>query len=272
MYSIEQDSEVCRDIPVRSALARLPAERTLIRMLVGIHQLHYMPWLRYFEKIARVDVFVVLDNIQYNKNGWQNRNKVKTNLGAALLTVPVIDKFAQRLDEVRIAEGSSWRKKHWRMLQQNYSKAPYFDEHARFFAEIYQREWTTLNDLNRPMLHYLVDALQITTPIAYASELNVPGLATDRLVNLIKAVEGDTYYSGAYALDAYLDASILEAAGIGLVLQHWEAPVYPQLHGDFVRDLAVFDLLMNCGPDALSVLKQGSENSKEQEDHDDSTQ
>ena len=241
-------------------------------MLVGIHQLHYMPWLRYFEKIDRVDVFVVLDNIQYNKNGWQNRNKVKTKTGATLLTVPVADKFAQWLDEVRITQNNPWRKKHWRLLEQSYSKAPYFAEHARFFAEIYAREWESLNDLNRAMLHYFVDALEITTPIAYASELNVPGVATDRLVNLIQAVEGDTYYSGAFALDVYLDASVLEAAEIGIVLQHWEAPVYPQLHGDFVADLAVFDLLMNCGPKASSVLQQGTETLKEQSIHDDSSQ
>ena len=241
-------------------------------MLVGIHQLHYMPWLRYFEKIARVDVFVVLDNIQYNKNGWQNRNKVKTKSGATLLTVPVADKFAQRLDEVQITQNNPWRKKHWRLLEQNYSKAPYFSEHASYFAEIYQRQWETLNELNRAMLHYFVQALGITTHIAYASQLNVPGVATDRLVNLIEAVDGDMYYSGAFALDAYLDASVLEAAGIGLVLQHWKAPIYPQLHNDFVPDLAVFDLLMNCGPDALAVLRRSTETLKEQNNHDDSTQ
>lgn len=224
------------------------------RMLVGIHQLHYLPWLRYFDKIQRSDVFVVLDDIQFNKNGWQNRNKVKTPNGVALLTVPVYMKAGQRLDEVRIHDDVPWRKKHWRTIAQSYGKAPFFSEYADFFRETYARTWESLNDLNRHMLAFHLDALGIDTPVRYSSELRVPGEATERLVNLIKAVGGDAYYSGSYALEAYLDAALLERNGVALELQHWHAPEYAQRHGDFVPDLSVVDLLMNCGPDSLNVL------------------
>jgi len=223
-------------------------------MIAGIHQLHYLPWLRYFEKIARSDVFIVLDNIQYNKNGWQNRNRIKTAAGAVLLTVPVIDKFAQRLDEVRIDNSSHWRKKHWESLRQSYGKAPFFAEYSGFLAEAYAREWEWLNDLNRHMLSYFIEVLGIQTRVAYASELDAPGTATERLVNLIRAAGCDTYYSGAYALDAYLDARLLESAGIALKLQKWRAPVYPQRHGAFAGDLSIVDLLIHCGPNSLAVL------------------
>ncbi len=223
-------------------------------MLVGIHQLHYLPWLRYFDKIARADVFIVLDNIQYNKNGWQNRNRVKTSGGATLLTAPVYEKYMQNLDEVRINTKTAWRKKHWRTISQAYAKAPHYAEHAPFLEAAYAREWERLNDLNRHLLDYFVSALGITTRIEYASALDVPGQATERLVNLIQAVGGDRYYSGAYALETYLEADRLKAAGIGLVLQEWTAPAYPQLHGKFVPDLSILDLLMNCGPRALEIL------------------
>ncbi len=227
-------------------------------MLVAIHQLHYLPWLRYFEKIARADAFILLDNVQYNKNGWQNRNKIKTQQGATLLTVPVRERFGQRLDEVEINAGGRWRKKHLRTLEQSYRKAPFFEMHAGFLSQTYARDWTRLNDLNRSMLAYFVEALGIGTKIYYASDLEAPGKATERLANLIRAVQGDQYYCGAFALEAYLDAGVLEAAGIELVLQHWEAPRYAQLHGGFVGDLAVVDLLMNRGPDALAVLREGA--------------
>ena len=95
-------------------------------MLVGIHQLHYLPWLRYMEKIARCDVFVVLDNIQYNKNGWQNRNGIKTAQGETSLTVPVLAKAGQRLDEVSIQNSGAGGKKYWRTIEQSYRKAPHF--------------------------------------------------------------------------------------------------------------------------------------------------
>jgi hypothetical protein len=223
-------------------------------MRVGIHQLHYLPWLRYFEKIQNCDVFVALDDTQFNKNGWQNRNRVKTPSGETLLTVPVRMKAGQRLDEVRIYDGTPWRKKHWRTIEQSYQRAPYFHEYADFFEATFARKWEFLNDLNRHLLEFFLRALGVTTRIEYSSALHVPGTATERLVNLIRAVGGESYYSGAYALDAYLDAEQLTRAGITLELQEWRSPVYPQLHGEFLPDLAIVDLMMNCGPESLGVL------------------
>lgn len=227
-------------------------------VLVSIHQLHYLPWLRYFEKIARGDVFIVLDNIQYNKNGWQNRNKIKSPSGVLTLTVPVVERFGQNLDAVRIRTDLPWRRKHGESIRQAYSKAPFFSHYAGFFSDTYATDWQRLNDLNRHMLEFFLAALGISTRVVYASDLHVPGIATERLVNLIKAVGGDRYYSGAYATEVYLDAHLLRDAGIGLVLQQWRAPVYAQPHGEFAPDLSIVDLLMNCGPDSLAVLRRGA--------------
>ena len=223
-------------------------------MRVGIHQPHYLPWLRYFEKIARCDVFVVLNTVQYSKNGWQNRNRIKTASGTTLLTVPVHAPFGERLSEVRVQTDKPWRKKHWRTIAQNYAKAPAFEEHRPFIEDAYGRDWQTLDDLNAHMLAYFLSALEITTEVVYASDLDVPGDATERLVNLVRAVGGDRYYSGAYALDAYLDTEAFEKAAIALDLQQWRAPEYPQLHGAFEPDLAILDLLLNCGDESLGVL------------------
>jgi hypothetical protein len=224
-------------------------------VVVSIHQLHYLPWLRYFEKIAAAEVFIVLDNIQYNKNGWQNRNRIKTSTSALLLTVPVREKAAQRLDEVMIVNDTPWRAKHLRSLEQAYRRAPFFEQHNEFLRGTYGREWIRLNDLNRHMLQYFVRALDIRTKIIYASDLNVSGTATDRLINLIRAVGGDTYYSGAHAVETYLDAPALAAAGIALQFQHWQPPQYPQLHRPFISDLSIIDLLMNCGPRSMQIIQ-----------------
>ncbi len=225
-------------------------------MRVAIHQLHYLPWLRYIEKIARSEIFIVLDSVQFTKNDWQNRNKVKTAAGATLLTVPVIERLGQNLTEVRIQDGAPWRRKHWRTIEQAYGKAPYFKRHAPFLEATYAQPWERLNDLNRHMLEYVVGALGIGTRLVYASDLDAPGMASERLVNLVKAVGGDCYYTGAFALEQYLDTTLFEAAGIGFEVQHWHAPEYPQLHPPFVRDLAIVDLMMNCGPGSLRVLME----------------
>lgn len=230
-------------------------------MRVGIHQLHYLPWLRYFDKIARSDVFIVLDNIQYNKNGWQNRNRIKSGADALLLTVPVLEHFGQNLGAVRINNAAPWRRKHGRSIAQAYAKAPFWAEHASFLEEVYEQEWDFLNDLNRRMLEYFVKALGIATRIVYASEIDAPGAATERLVNLLQAVGGDCYYCGAYARDAYLDEGLLERAGIGLELQDWHAPVYSQAGNGFIPDLSVLDLLLNCGPGSLRILMHADDDS-----------
>jgi hypothetical protein len=228
-------------------------------VLVGIHQPHYLPWLRYFEKIARSDVFIVLDDIQFSKNGWQNRNRIRTANGTALLTVPVRARLGQTLDTIAIDNDHRWQRKHWAALQQSYSRAPHWQRYAASLEEVYAREWETLNELNDFMLTRFLEMLGVDTRIEHAALLAVPGKATERLVNLVKAAGGSAYYSGAYALEAYLNADELEAAGVALVLQEWKAPVYPQVHGgEFVPDLSIVDLLMNCGPESRGILLGGA--------------
>lgn len=223
---------------------------------MGIHQLHYLPWLRYIHKIQSSDVFIVLDNIQYNKNGFQNRNRIQTAQGDLVLTVPVFEQLGQTLEEVRIDNKRPWARKHWQSIAQNYARAPYFKAHAGWLSETYQERWTALNALNRHMLEQFLDGLGIRTPVVYASSLDVPGEATDRLINLVKAVGGDTYLSGAHAVDTYLDGDAMARAGITVQIQRWHAPVYPQCFGPFCPDLSILDLLLNCGPGAAKVLDE----------------
>ena len=99
-------------------------------MIVAIHQLHYLPWPRYFHKIAKADVFVVLDNIQFNKNGWQNRNKIKTATGSSIVTVPVLHQQSQLLSDVQTDNKNTWRRKHWNAFLTNYGEAPFFKNHV----------------------------------------------------------------------------------------------------------------------------------------------
>lgn len=227
-------------------------------MLAAIHQLHYLPWPRYFEKIDRADVFIVLDDAQFTKNDWQNRNRVKTAGGARVLTVPVRHRLGQRLGEVAIAPDSGWARKHWRTMAQAYARAPWFDHYAPLLEPVYRAPWRMLDSLNRHMLHLFLGMLGITTPVVYSSTLGVEGAASARLVDLVKAAGGDAYYCGAHAAEVYLDRARFDAAAIRVEVQPWRAPVYPQLHGGFVPDLAVADLLMHCGPRALEIIRSGA--------------
>ena len=228
-------------------------------MILAIHQLHYLPWLRYFHKIASADVFVVLDNIQFNKNGWQNRNKIKTDQGELILTVPIFHKMGQTLAEVEIDNKQPWRRKHWGAISNHYHKAPFFKEHETFLQGIYEREWRNLNDLNYEMLFYFLKALGVKTPVMKSSEMNLCGEATERLVHICKGTGADTYLTGAFAAQEYLDERLFAEAGIALRTHEFECPVYPQAYPErgFVPELSILDLLCHCGSETLSVLMSG---------------
>lgn len=231
-------------------------------MVAAIHQLHYLPWLRYYHKIAVADVFILLDDNQFEKNGWQNRNKIKGPQGAVYLTVPVQDAYLRPINAVRIADSQPrWGEKHLRAIEMNYMKAEYFGAHQSFLRETYARRWESLALVSNAILDYTLQTLGIRTPVVRSSELDVPGQATERLIGLCRAVGADTYLSGAYAFQAYLDADVMMAAGLKLAIQEWHCPEYRQLYPSqgFVPDLSILDLMLNEGSSAFSILMSGGQ-------------
>ncbi len=174
--------------------------------------------------------------------------------------MPVQDAFRQPINAVRIAANQSrWAEKHLRSLEMSYGKAPHFAAHREFFRDVYARPWERLFGVSEEILRYALNALDIRTPIVRSSELGVEGEATERLANLCRAAGADTYLSGAYATQAYLDPETLERAGVGLEIHHWRCPEYRQLHPacGFLPDLSIVDLLFNEGDNAHTILAAG---------------
>jgi hypothetical protein len=225
---------------------------------VAIHQPHYLPWLGYLAKWAAADVFVFLDTVQYEKNGWQNRNRIKTRDGVAWLTVPVHAPLGTPIAEVTVDRRQPWQRRHLRAIAHAYAEAPAFSPFRDDLAHIYAEEWTTLAPLALASARWLAGALGITTPTCLASEL--PAVATDdptdRLVALCRTVGADTYLAGQDGA-TYMDVSRFEAAGISVRVQAYDHPEYAQLHGPFVPSLSALDLLLNAGPEALPILQSG---------------
>lgn len=227
-------------------------------MKVAIHQPQYLPWLGYFDKMDQVDAFVLLDTVQFKKNEWQNRNRIKTATGWQYLTVPILHRFPQRIGEVEINNRVPWARKHLQALISNYAPAPFFDVHRPFFEEVYHREWTLLLDLNLTILAYLVEVLKIRTKLVLASSLALPDRegATDRLIAICQALGAESYLSGVGGKN-YLDLRRFEEAGIQVLFQAFQCPHYPQRFGPFEPNLSMVDLLFNCGGDSLQILRQG---------------
>jgi len=226
-------------------------------MIVSIHQPQYLPWLGYFAKIERSDIFFFLDNVQFKKNEWQNRNKIKTDQKWQWLTVPVIHRFGQKINEVEINSTVRWGKKHLTALTTHYSKAAFFKEYIGFFEQTYAQEWQYLVDINIHIIRYLAEALGISnTKFVVASKYESREEPTERLVDLCKQVEGNVYLSGKEGAK-YMNLDKFEKESIQVIFQDYNHPHYPQLYGSFEPYMSVIDLLFNCGPESLSILKKG---------------
>ena len=227
-------------------------------VICAIHQPQYLPWLGYFDKIAASDVFVFLNDTQFKKNEWQNRNKIKTATGWQWLTVPVVHEFGQEIRHTKIDNRAPWRRKHLQALVSNYSKSPYFKEHRTSLESLYGEEWESLADVNIGLVEFFMAQLGITAKTVLSTELGVEGKATEALIQICKRVGADTYLSGAGGKD-YLEEERFEQEGITLVYQDYRHPTYPQLYGEFVSHLSIVDLIFNCGPQSLEVLRGPTE-------------
>jgi hypothetical protein len=247
----------------------LSATTILRAMILTAHQPVYLPWLGLFHKIALADVFVSLDDVQYLKDDWNNRNRIKTPAGPIWLTVPVLRKgYLDRpihtieINNVRSARDQRapgwWRRKHWQLLSQHYGKAPYFDDYAVFFEDLYAREWRYLAEINEHMLRWFLATLKIEARFMKASDLHFEGAKSARVLDMCRKLAADTYIFGALGRD-YADVRAFEAAGVKILFQDYKHPAYPQLHGDFVSHLSIVDLLFNCGPRSLEILLSGQE-------------
>jgi WbqC-like protein family len=224
---------------------------------VAIHQPHYMPWLGYLAKWAAADVFVFLDTVQYEKNGWQNRNRIKTAAGPRWLTVPVHARLGTPITEVTVDGAQSWPDRHLRAIEHAYGAAAHFEPHHEALTRLYGTSWTHLAALAAASAGWLARAVGITTPARLASTLGVRATEpTERLVAICAALGADTYLAGRDGAH-YMDLPRFAAAGIRVLHQDYTHPVYAQLHGDFVPNCSALDLLLTHGDQALAILQSG---------------
>lgn len=222
---------------------------------VAIHQPQYLPWLGYLDKLDRSDVFVLLDTVQFKKNEWQNRNRIRTAQGWQYLTVPVLHEFPRRLDQVRINNQADWRRKHLQALETHYGKAPFYGRYAPVFRDLLARDWERLSLLNETVLSVLAEAFGMTTKIVKASQFETREEQTGRLVDLCKALGADCYLAGAGGR-GYMNLEEFHTAGIAVEFQDFVGPEYAQAYRPFIAGLSAVDLLFNCGGEGFRCVRE----------------
>ncbi len=217
----------------------------------------YLPWLGFFEQMSRADVFVYLDDVQYTKNDWRNRNRIKTKDGTQWLTVPVSFQFGQRINEVTIDHASPWARRQVQALHSWYARAPYFERYIAELTVILNRRHALLVDLDIELTAWLQAQLGLPAATLRSSELGVTQADRQmRLIDICRALGCDTFYEGRAGMD-YIDTALFEAHGVTVEFQDYAHPQYRQLwtqEQGFISHLCILDLLFNHGPDALAIL------------------
>ena len=224
-------------------------------MTAVILQSGYLPWLGFFDQMYKSDVFVIYDDVQYDKHGWRNRNRIKTAQGVQWLTVPVLIKGQDKplIKEVQINNKVDWRRTHLKSVKQNYFRAPFFDTCFCVLEEVYSKEWKYLIDLDMILIFALMERLGLSRRIELSSDLGVAGKDTQRLVDICSYLGASHYLTGDAARD-YLDESLFLQYNIALAYHNYQHPLYDQLYGEFIPYLSVIDLLFNHGKDSLDIL------------------
>jgi hypothetical protein len=227
---------------------------------LAISQPTYLPWLGYFDLIDQVDAFVFLDNVQFEKQSWQQRNRIKTPTGLQWLTVPVVihGRFGQLIQDVEIRE-CQFSRKHLRAIELNYGRAPFFNE---YFPELRLvlscSAGSRLLDLNARLIEWLMTVLGIRTRLLFSSSLDLPGNRTELLANIC-AYLGATEYISPLGSAAYLlqEIDLLKSRSIAVLFQNYRHPGYRQMFPPFVPYASILDLIFNEGERALDIVRSG---------------
>ena len=220
-------------------------------MIVTIHQPNYLPYLGFFDKMARSDIFVIYDDAQFNKSDFQHRNRIRIYHGWKWLTVPV-EKKQKPLNRIRIKnevttwKGFKWSEDHFNNIRDNYKDTPYYSVYEEEIKRIYQKTHDKLVELNMNLINFLRKVFDIDVKVVFSSELGFTSKSSQRLVEIVEALGGDVYLSGPKGRD-YLNASLFEKKGIKVRFQNFKHPVYKQRYEGFVPNMSAIDALFNVG-------------------------
>lgn len=217
---------------------------------IAIVQSNYIPWKGYFDLVNSVDEFVILDEVQFTKNDWRNRNRIKTPAGVHWLSIPVRhERLAQTISATRVMD-ARWAERHWKTLRQNYSRTPYFDCYAPTLEEAYREAsgLELLSDINLLLLQVVCGLLGIRTRMVPCTRYVFSNERNARLLDICQQAGADLYLSGP-AARSYLNVNAFSAAGVEVRwMEYGVYAEYPQPHPPFVHAVTVLDLLFSTGP------------------------
>jgi hypothetical protein len=215
----------------------------------------YFPWVGMLEQVRLADVFVHYDEVQFDR-GFYNRVQVKTPQGPRWITVPLSNhRRGQKIAEIAVDDGQSWRRSHRDVLAQSYRGAPFLKDMLGVVDAVLASPHRTLGEVSRASLLALIDYFELRGARRFhdSAEFFGTGSASERLLGIVRAVAGDTYITGHGARN-YLDHELFERTGVKVSYMNYRLTPYPQLHGAFTPYVTALDLIANCGKQGAALI------------------
>ena len=226
-------------------------------MIIAIHQPEFMPWLGYFDKMQKVDKYIVFDHVQFKKRYFENRNRIKQGNTAVWLSVPVKTKgkYLQRIKDVEIDNSSSWQRKIWERIKHCYLKSRYYKNYNEELETLlFSKEYDNLIDINLTFIKWFRKILNINTPMGFSSDMDVEAYkASDLILEICLRSGANQYLCGLSGKD-YLKLEDFNASGVDVITQDFKHPKYEQRGYEFVPYLSMLDMVLNCGLDSQKIL------------------
>lgn len=223
-------------------------------MRIAIHQPDYIPYIGYFYKISKADLFVYLNDVQFSNDNMHHRNNIKTPQGRKRLTIPLKYHFKDTINQVRTKDELDWKEKHLELLTVNYQKSPHFNEIFPRIRELLLTDYDNLADMNMAINQFIISGFGLSAAIIKASELNISSRKEERILDICSALEASEYYSGLGAV-SYQNRENFSNRGIVLTYTDYRPFPYPQQWDAFEPNLSVLDYLFNCGFDWKRVIE-----------------
>lgn len=223
---------------------------------VAILQPGFLPWLGFFDQMLRCDVFVYYDDVQFDKHGWRNRNRIKAASGPLWVTIPVLHsgKQGQTILDAEVDNNKGWARKMIATIRQNYARAPHVASYLPELEQLLGAPWRFLVDLDLAVADLMCGWFDLRRPVFRASTLGIAGGQSTRLLSICQHFSARKYLSGN-AAQSYLDVALFQDAGVAVEWQNYRHPTYTQLHGDFIPYLSALDLVLNAGRDSIYILR-----------------
>lgn len=226
---------------------------------IAILQSNYIPWKGVFDMMNKVDVFVFFEDVDFTKRDWRTRNKIKTPEGEVWLSIPVKKSSrGTKIYEIEISQETNWQEKHYQTIVQYYKKAKFFSEYKWLLDKIYLgKKWENLSEFNIYVNTLIARELGIKTEFINSKDLETNGTKDDKLIEIIKKLDGDFYLSGPAAKD-YIVNEKFKKEKIELAYIEYKYLEYTQLYGEFNHYITILDVLFNCGKEAPKYIFTGN--------------